>query len=653
METTLEGLRDIKRRIVCNKSVKEECIHQGMIRTLLTVLETEGTDEEILSTAAQIIGSLCSIQEGVLELHAVDGVEILLRVLELDSRWVVGRQLLWTLKLVAKGGAKSLGDALCANKASIASLVEQLHSDAPSDVLNVLGILNSCVVDSEQCAGEIASICDEAMLTSLLDSSNKNIVLQSLVLLQNIMRATDAAQVLDAGSMIRNLRSKMRQPGDLDLHLAASECIVLIGHQNNAAKYQDDMLATLIDLISLLDKNRLEAVRPLHLLTLAYPKLGSTFIDLDAVPKLTQCLEGECNEYAIETLDFVRDLSDDNEQARRQCIDAGVLPMVCSRLDSEDPQIQLAACKCLHVLSRSVKTLKVHIPATSGILDAVMNVAQNSHDAELSIHTTAILANLCSEPSNLRESLLQKGVLEYFMKMFDSPESSMELKCTSLLGVTALAYVSTREIKRKISAIISNENVRELLDFCQVENKCMLENALILIRNMSHNFGPASSPLRDHWDLDFILSRCLDIVKADPSRTSIVIQCLYVAVNVASGRKQEKDSVIDSGWHEMIPTFLQSRHDEIREASMWLLQNLISAPHFLPVLRELQVDILLESMDSDPSLYIRDRANIVLEELKKASGDFSFRRRSRSSQARAADPSLHVAGEASPDYSLW
>lgn len=650
----VDDLKGIKRRIICNRGLKEEYIRQGMIGNLLAVLKEENKDEELLSTAAQTIGSLCSIPEGVTELHAVNGVRILLDVLERDSKWVVGRQLLWTLKLVAKSGAASLGNDLSANTKAMTALLEQLQSDAPSDVLNVLGILNSCVLDSEQCAIAIAKVCDGVMLTSLLESSNKSIVLQSLVLLQNMLRKTDAAHLFNTGAMIRILRSKLRQPGDTGLHLAASECIVLIAGltSHNIPQYEADMLATLIDLISLLDKNCVDAIRPLHLLTLGYPKLGSTVIDLDAVPKLIRCLEHENVEYVIETLHFIRDLSNDNEQARRQCIDAGVLPMVCSRLNSPDIEVQLAGCKCLHVLSRSVKTLKVHIPAASGMLDTVMNVAKNSNNPDLSVHTTAVLANLCSEPNNLREALLEKGVLEYFINAFRSAESSIELKCTALLGVTSLAYVSTRDIKQRISAMITGDNVKDLLWYYQVDNSLM-ENTLILIRNMSHNFGPASSPLRDHWDLDLILSRCLDIARTDPSRTSIVIQCLYIAVNVASGRKQEKDSVIESGWHEMIPVFLQSQHDEIREASMWLLQNLISTPHFLPMLRELHVDMLLESMDSDPSLYIRDRANIVLEELKKASGDFSFRRRSRSNSRALTDPSLHVAGEASPDYSLW
>ena len=115
-------------------------------------------------------------------------------------------------------------------------------------------------------------------------------------------------------------------------------------------------------------------------------------------------------------------------------------------------------------------------------------------------------------------------------------------------------------------------------------------------------------------------------------------------MNAASGRKQEKDAVIESGWHEEIPHLLRSQCDEIREATMWLLQNLIAAPHFLPILEELSIDSVLASLDSHPNMYIRDRASIVLEEMKKAGGDFSFREgagrlgpRSMSPQPRRAD----------------
>lgn len=651
----LKELKEIKRQIICNRSQKEAYIREGLMSTLLVLLEEEKHDEELLSTAAQTVGSLCNITAGVEAFHALSGVPTLLRVLERDSKGVVGRQLLWTLKLVAKSNAKCLGDHLSVNMMAMKSMLGQLQSEAPSVVLNVLGILNSCVVDSEQFAGVIVNAYDQAMFTSLLKSTNKNIVLQSMYLFQNITRKLDVLHLSDVGVMIQILRAKLRQPGNMDLHLAASECIVLIAHLSKGeisfTKYEDDMVATLIDLISLLGKDCVDAIRPLHTLTLGYPKLASTVIDLDAIPKLIRYLEHENNQYIVETLHFIKDLSDDNEHARRQCIDAGVLPMVCSRLSSGNMRVQLAACECLHILSRSVKMLKVHIPTTSGILDTLMSIAREPNKPDLTIHATATLANLCSEPNNLREALLQKGVLEYFITMFRSTQSSMELQSTALLGITALAYVSTRDIKQKISAMITSQDIKVLLD--KHVDKCLLENTLILIRNMSHNFGPASSPLRDHWDLDFILARCLEIAKDTTASISLVIQCLYIAVNVASGRKQEKDSVIDSGWHEMIPVLLRSQNDEIREACMWLLQNLISAPHFLPVLRELHVEILLEAMDSDPSLYIRDRANIVLEELKKASGDFSFRRRSRSNSRSLADPSLHVAGEASPDYTLW
>jgi hypothetical protein len=299
------------------------------------------------------------------------------------------------------------------------------------------------------------------------------------------------------------------------------------------AEYQLDVLATLIDLISLLDRNIWEAVTPMHLLSMGYGKFASTVIELDVVPKLIRCIEQGGDETGIASLNFVRDLSANNESARRQCIDSGILPIVCGKLGSDDESIQLAACQCLHKLSRSIRALKMHVTTTSEVLDLLMEVARRNVQSELSVHITAILANFCSEPNSLRETLMQKGVLEMFLGVFRSPDLPLRLKCTALLGVSALAYVSTREIKQKISSSITLADIRELLQQGSAQS-CpdneILENTLILIRNMSHNFGPASSPLRDHWDLEFILQKCLEIARARMSDPSIVVQCLYVCI---------------------------------------------------------------------------------------------------------------------------
>jgi hypothetical protein len=628
---TVDDLKGIKRKIICNKPQKEAFVRAGVLEKLLRVLREQGDDHVLVSTAVQALGSMCSIDEGVCALEKCNGVAVLLNVLEGGSHSSPARQVVWALKLVAKRNGKGVGDQLAENAAAFSSLLDHLYDEAPSVVLNTLNVLGQCVPESKKFALLVEKSYGQAAFMTLLRSSNKEIVLQSVQVYHSILSCTKATvvRIKDPALLVKLLRSKMRQPADEELQLAAAKCIVMISLVDSCAEsfttYQVDVLATLIDLISLLDKNHPDAIEPMHMLTLGYGKFASTVIELDVVPKLIRYVEKGGGEIGVETLNFLRDLSANSESARRQCIDSGILPIVCGMLNSSNLSLQLAACQCLHKLSRSIRALKMHVSTTSVVLDVLMEVAQKDISSDLSLHIISILANFCSEPNSLREALLQKGVLELFSEVFKTSGLPARLKCTALLGVSALAYVSTREIKIKISSLITLADVKELLQLDGHPDNEILENTLILIRNMSHNFGPASSPLRDHWDLEFILKKCLEIARARMSDPSIVVQCLYIAVNAASGRKQEKDAVIESRWHEEIPHLLRSQCDEIREATMWLLQNLIAAPHFLPILNDLHVDMVLESMDSHPNMYIRDRANIVLEEMKKAGGDFRFR----------------------------
>ena len=544
---THDELKAIKRRIVCNNAQKRAYIRDGLVENLLGVVRQGASDAPstsspeayptIASTAVQTLGSLCSVEEGVRALAACGGVPVLLGVLE---RGPHSEYAVWVLKLLAKHDARGLADELAAHEAAFLGLVGHMHNEAPSVALNALRVVGLCVPESREFARLVETAYDQATFMSLMASSNREIVEQSIQVFQEVLncRTGTGFKLKDSTLLVKLLRSKMRQPASETLQIVSAKCIVMICLMDNSptsfAEYQLDVLATLIDLISLLDRNVWEAVAPMHLLSMGYGKFSSTVIELDVVPKLIRCIERGDDKTSIATLNFVRDLSANNESARRQCIESGILPIVCGKLSSDDESIQLAACQCLHKLSRSIRALKMHVSTTSEVLDLLMEVSQNNVQSELAVHITAILANFCSEPNSLRETLMQKGVLEMFLGVFRSPDRPVRLKCTALLGVSALAYVSTREIKQKISSSITLADIRELLQQGSApscpDNE-ILENTLILIRNMSHNFGPASSPLRDHWDLEFILQKCLEIARARMSDPSIVVQCLYVSTS--------------------------------------------------------------------------------------------------------------------------
>eukprot|EP00889_Picochlorum_renovo_P007627 jgi/Picre1/34657/NNA_002125.t1 len=475
---------------------------------------TIGLDKGIL-----VPGGL-HIDQGILELLKCHGLHVLLGILVRDPKGTVAKQLLWTLKLVAKYDAKLLGDCLASNPEAVSSLGWQLKSTTPSVVLNTLQTLQLCAMESTEFVKTVSSMFDQTLFMCLLESQNRDVVLQSLRLhLHIINNMWSSPPASDSEEIIKMLKMKARQPNDVDLRLAACNCIVALfrhsARDSMSAHQEPYILATLMDLISLLDEKCVDAVRTMRQLALADEKLGSTIIELDILPKMIPYLEEDNDRHVIDVFSFIADLCDTNELARRQCLESGILSAVCNSLNSPARSVQVAACACFHMLSRSVRGLKMHVSTISKSIVRLLELARQCGERSLQLHAVSVLANLCSEPNNLRETLMKNGILTVFLEVYRSNNVSEAVREKSLLGIASLAYVSTRDIKQLISSSITQDDVKDLLD--DIVPYDMMEHALILIRNMSHNFGPASSPLREHWDLDFILDRSLDIGTRDES----------------------------------------------------------------------------------------------------------------------------------------
>lgn len=365
--------------------------------------------------------------------------------------------------------AKLLGDCLASNPEAVWSLGWQLKSTAPSVVLNTLQTLQLCAMESTEFVNTVSSMFDRTLFMCLLESQNRDVVLQSLRLhlhIINNMRSSPPAS--DSEEIIKMLRMKARQPNDVDLRLAACNCIVALfrhsARDSMSAHQEPYILATLMDLISLLDEKCVDAVRTMRQLALADEKLGSTIIELDILPKMIPYLEEDNDRHVIDVFSFIADLCDTNELARRQCLESDILSAVCNSLNSAARSVQVAACACFHMLSRSVRGLKMHVSTISKSIVRLLELARQYGERSLQLHAVSVLANLCSEPNNLRETLMKNGILAVFLEVYRSNNVSEAVRAKSLLGIASLAYVSTRDIKQLISSSITQDDVKDLLD---------------------------------------------------------------------------------------------------------------------------------------------------------------------------------------------
>lgn len=373
----------------------------------------------------------------------------------------------------------------------------------PSVVLNTLQTLQLCAMESRDFVRTVSSRFDRGVFMCLLESQNRDVVLQSLRLHLHVINNMESSPpALDFEEIVKVLRMKARQPNDVDLRLAACNCIVALFRQSArdsmSAHQEPYILATLMDLISLLDEKCVDAVRTMHQLALADDKLGSTIIELDILPKMIPYLEEDSDQHVIDVFSFIADLCDKNEFARRQCLESNILSAVCNSLNAPTCSVQVAACACFHMLSRSVRGLKMHVSTISKSIARLLELAGQDTEKCLQLHAVSVLANLCSEPNNLRETLVKNGVLNVFVQGFRSNNVSEAVRAKSLLGIASLAYVSTMDIKHLISTYILKDDVRDLLDGNQPDDILVCD--LVLFFNDDDSSGYA--------DLDVCVSIC-------------------------------------------------------------------------------------------------------------------------------------------------
>ena len=105
----MASLKSMKAQVVCNKARKKQFVQSGAMPQLLDVLQKE-KHSEVGIQAAQMIGSLCTIQEGVKELVGQrSGVDTVVKLLLLDCSpqergvdVVARKPLLWILRLLCQ-----------------------------------------------------------------------------------------------------------------------------------------------------------------------------------------------------------------------------------------------------------------------------------------------------------------------------------------------------------------------------------------------------------------------------------------------------------------------------------------------------------------------------------------------------------------------
>jgi len=301
-------------------------------------------------------------------------------------------------------------------------------------------------------------------IVTLLESQTSTIVEEALKLLKKLLSLLNSfGAKFDVQSVLVALK-KLRHHS-VETRLVACECVSLISTWCGGEwdSYEEYFTSAVLELVSLLNENGLcvDAVKPLCTIVSQNQKLKLAVIELDAIPKLVGLLERTDQKMSISLLNTITQLCENNEKARRQSLDGGIVTFLKIKLNVSDHGFALAACKCLHVLSRSYKALKTGFLKEHELADALMDCARLAEDNVLASHASCILANLCLDPSCLRVTLLKKGVFDLFLSLLDS--NLIDMKCYGLLGLSSVSYLGNDQNKEQVSKEVPWSKISEYL----------------------------------------------------------------------------------------------------------------------------------------------------------------------------------------------
>ncbi|KAJ3378983.1 Armadillo repeat-containing protein 8 [Entophlyctis sp. JEL0112] len=307
------------------------------------------------------------------------------------------------------------------------------------------------------------------------------------------------------------------------------------------------------------------------------------------------------------------------EDCRKQVIDLKLLPVIILALSNKNPSLRNAACKCARSLSRSVKYLRT-VLVDAGISTPLFGLLSDSN-VLIQTNACATLSNIVLDFSPMKKSVIENGGVEKIVQLLKSDDS--EVKLNAVWALKNLLYLANSEVKSKVIQEMGWDLLKKLL---ADNNPGIQEQALNLLRNLvcgklddieSVFFGFGEAALSILFDKKLADKEC-----CSTSDDSVILQTLYIIVNVATGNEKHKGMIM--GNDSVLRSVLRLMNHEkplIRLASVWCVINLSEqdeqSPKYsrdrLEALRNMGFLDNLKKLLSDDDADVRERVKTAMK----------------------------------------
>ncbi|KAI8892511.1 armadillo-type protein [Globomyces pollinis-pini] len=304
------------------------------------------------------------------------------------------------------------------------------------------------------------------------------------------------------------------------------------------------------------------------------------------------------------------------EECRKQVIDLKLLPHIVQFLESKSKKLRIAACQCAKSLSRSVKHLRTSLMDV-GIALPLYNLLFDP-DLEVQTVASATLCNIVLDFSPMKKIIIERQGVKQLVALIKSPHS--ELRLNAAWALKNMLYQTDLDTKKGVMTHLSFSYLNILLEDPDL---AIQTQALSLLRNL------ACAKIQD---IEYVFegmgsANLMNIIEnklTNPSSSSqILLQSVYIAVNIAIGSIHHKNALMErQNILRILYNMTDHDIDEIRIASLWCFINLtwpddIGSEDRVKVFKSMNLESRLNDlMKSDINVDVRERSRTALSNMK-------------------------------------
>ncbi|RUS16087.1 LOW QUALITY PROTEIN: armadillo-type protein [Endogone sp. FLAS-F59071] len=353
--------------------------------------------------------------------------------------------------------------------------------------------------------------------------------------------------------------------------------------------------------------------------------------DSDAIPRLAEILNG-VNEDEVGALDMsghtdrikenmlvaIAAMSLMSKDCRTQAIDAKVLPHVVAGLSHRLTSVRLAACKCARSLSRSVKEVRTSL-VEANVTPPLLKLLSDESTA-MQAEACGVLCNIVMDFSPMKQEVIDKGGLEYFVKFTHS--SDPHLRLHSVWALKNLLYKASTASKVVVIRQLTYSHLVELL---KDPEPLIEEQAVSLVGNLVYggeeNVEEAFQGFGEDQLLDILESKLSWYPDSFGWKVRLTIEnALLALANILVGNERHKQAIMNrQNILKSLPHFMDHERAAVRCATIWCLINMTwqegddnCVADRVRHLRAMGFEEKLKSMITDPEQDVRDRVRTAV-----------------------------------------